>query len=281
MTGGGRAGWVAAVVAAVLVSAGLVAQLRPTPDPPARAAGRPELLRVDIVTRRPHDRSAFTEGLAYAGREQLYESTGRDSDARRTDLRTGRVLAAQPLPAPLFGEGMTRAGGRLVQLTWRDGVGFVRDPTTLRATRRFTVAGEGWGLAYDGRVLWRSDGTDVLRAMDPSTFAVIRELRVRDRGRPVEQLNELEVVDGQLLANVWHSSWIARIDLRTGRVNGWVDAAALGAEVADPDPEAVLNGIAWDVSRRRLWLTGKLWPTLFEVRLTPSPGALPPAGLTG
>lgn len=219
----------------------------------------------------PHDPRAFTQGLLYrAG--HLYESTGRygESELRRVRLETGRVVQRRRLGRRCFGEGLTAMDDRLVQLTWRNGVAFVRDARRFALLERFEYPGEGWGLAYhDGRLIM-SDGSAVLRFLDPGGFIELDRVTVRDQGRPLVGLNELEMVDDVLYANVWQTDEIVMIDLATGRVTGRADLTGLlsPAERAEAD---VLNGIAWDADDRRLFVTGKLWPKLFEIRLTPQP----------
>lgn len=251
------------------------------PATPAAAdadAVAPAAYEVEVLARYPHDTEAFTQGLVVHD-GLLLEGTGGygTSDVRAVDLASGEVLARQALPGQLFGEGLARHGDRLFQLTWQDQEGFIRDACTLDVVGEFTYDGEGWGLASDGELLWRSDGTATLTAHDPETLDVVRTVEVTDRGEPVLRLNELEVVGGELLANVWLTDLIARIDLGTGTVTGWVDAAALTDEVAPTDVDDVLNGIAATDDGDRLWLTGKRWSTVFEVRVVPG-GELPPAG---
>ena len=185
---------------------------------------------------------------------------------RRVDLETGRVLSRRSVPRPYFAEGLTIFQGRVVQLTWQSQKGFVYD-LGLRLTREFAYTGEGWGLTHDGASLIMSDGTPRLRFLDPVTFAVRRVLDVTDAGRPVESLNELEFVRGEVYANVWPTDWIVRIDPVAGRVVGRVDLTGLLAPHERRGTEDVANGIAYDASADRLFLTGKLWPRLYEVRL--------------
>jgi glutamine cyclotransferase len=264
----------------------------PVLDPPAVAGAGPEVVpepagtepaayTVEVVDRVPHDVTAFTQGLIHAD-GRMYEGTGLygESQIRLIEGDTGDVLAAETLDASLFGEGVAGHAGSLYQLTWREGQVLVRDRCTLAETGRMSYVGEGWGLTGDGSVLWRSDGTDTLSVHDPDDFAVTSTVDVVDRGMPVTRLNELELVDGQILANVWHTPWIARIDPRSGEVTGWIDGSPLVGEVGSADPEAVLNGIAVDAGSGRLWLTGKRWPTTFEVRVVPAAG-LPPPGVGG
>ena len=168
-----------------------------------------------------------------------------------------------------FGEGITIIKNKVFQLTWQSGVGFVSDVNTFRLLRRFAYSGEGWGLATDGRDLFLSDGTSEIRVLDAETFQEKRRLRVRDGVTPIDQLNEMEFVEGQIFANVWHSNRIARISPRTGEVVGWIDLTGLLSPVYRLEPEAVLNGIAYDPIRKRLFVTGKLWPSIFEIRLSP------------
>ncbi len=222
---------------------------------------------VEIVGNRPHDPDAFTQGLVFHD-GTLYESTGLHgrSSVRRVDLETGRVLSRRSVPRPYFAEGLTIFQGRVVQLTWQSQKGFVYD-LGLRLTREFAYTGEGWGLTHDGASLIMSDGTPRLRFLDPVTFAVRRVLDVTDAGRPVESLNELEFVRGEVYANVWPTDWIVRIDPVSGRVVSRVDLTGLLAPHERRGTEDVANGIAYDASADRLFLTGKLWPRLYEVRL--------------
>jgi glutamine cyclotransferase len=224
-----------------------------------------------IVHTYPHDPQAFTQGLIFLD-GHLYESTGLNgrSTLRMDDLETGRVLQSLPLPSKYFGEGLTDWGSTLVQLTWLDHIGFVYDRFSFRQLRTFHYDGEGWGLTHDGKDLILSDGTATLRFLDPDTFRVVRRVVVKDRGSPVTQLNELEFIHGQIYANVWLTDRIARISPTTGKVLGWIDLGGLlpANERSDPNG-AVLNGIAWDAAHDRLFVTGKLWPKLFEIKVVP------------
>lgn len=221
---------------------------------------------VEQVRSYPHDSTAFTQGLVWLN-GRLYESTGRyeQSSIRLVDLETGRVIQRVPLGRQYFAEGLAAVGDSLYQLTWKEGVAFVWDPATLRQVGQLAYNGEGWGLTSDGRRLVVSDGSSYLTFVDPHTFQVDTTLRVMDGGRPVDQLNELEWVKGEIWANVWHTTRIARIDPATGRVKGWLELSALIPPVTDQ--EAVLNGIAYDEAADRLLVTGKLWPRLFEIRV--------------
>jgi glutamine cyclotransferase len=181
-------------------------------------------------------------------------------------LETGEVLQIQPLDSRYFGEGIAVVGDRIVQLTWQSGIGFVYDRVTFQRQRTFTYEGEGWGITYDGARLIMSDGTASLRFLDPQTFKETGRLQVRDRGKPVDQLNELEVVKGEIFANVWQTQRIVRIAPATGDVLGWIEMRGLlsPAEAARVD---VMNGIAYDAKNDRLFVTGKHWPKVFEVRV--------------
>jgi glutaminyl-peptide cyclotransferase len=227
----------------------------------------------EIVNVYPHDPKAFTQGLVY--REGfLYESTGQfgQSTLRKVKLETGEVLERHRLDDRYFAEGLAVWRDHLVQLTWQNGLGFVYDRATFKSVRTFKYTGEGWGLTGDGRALILSDGSPTLKWFDPATFQGTGRITVRDAGTPVQQLNELEFVKGEILANVWHANRIARVDPATGEVKGWIDLTGLlrAGEVADS--EAVLNGIAYDEAGDRLFVTGKLWPKLFEIRLVPRTG---------
>ena len=234
-------------------------------------AATPSRIPVDgykIINTYPHDHSAFTQGLVYVD-GHLYESTGREghSSIRMVDLSTGWVLKEYDLTPDYFGEGLTDWGSNLIQLTWTSGVAFEYDRSTFTLRRTFHYTGEGWGLTHDATALILSDGSPNLRFLDPNTFREIRRLTVRDDKGPVQNLNELEYVHGEIYANIWHSDRIARISPRTGRVLGWIDLTGLLKPGDVSDPEAVLNGIAYDSKADRLFVTGKLWPKLFEIKI--------------
>ena len=240
-----------------------------TPSPNANAA--PEPARVygyEVVNTYPHDPRAFTQGLVFHD-GALLESTGQygQSSLRRVELKTGKVLKKVEVGREYFAEGLTLLGGKLYQLTWQHRLGFVYDPETFQKIGDFLYADEGWGLTNDGESLILSDGSDRLRFIDPSDYRVKRAVSVRDGGRPVSSLNELEYVKGEIYANVWHDDRVARIDPQTGRVLGWIDFSGLLKPGEVTDEEAVLNGIAYDEGGDRLFVTGKLWPKLFEVRV--------------
>lgn len=221
-----------------------------------------------VVHSYPHDPQAFTQGLIFVD-GRLYESTGIEgrSTLRMVDLETGRVLQETAVPSQYFAEGLTNWGSTLIQLTWQSHVAFVYDRFSFRLLRTMKYAGEGWGLTQDGRSLILSDGTAKLRFLDPATMHEVRSITVKDHGRPVKELNELEWVKGEIYANVWHSDRIARIAPATGRVLGWIDLAGLLPENERSNREAVLNGIAYDAAHDRLFVTGKLWPRLFEIEV--------------
>ena len=222
----------------------------------------------EIVKTYPHARDAYTQGLIFHD-GKLIESTGREgkSSVRRVDIETGDVLQKASLPYEYFGEGLTLLNGKLYQLTWQHQKGFVYDPVTFEKVGEFNYHGEGWGLTHDGQFLILSDGTNRLRFIDPSTFQVKKIVNVNDRGAAVNRLNELEYVKGEILANVWGSNRIARIDPNSGEVRGWIDLTGLLSTGEVSDGDAVLNGIAYDEPTGRLVVTGKLWPKLFEIRL--------------
>jgi len=225
-----------------------------------------------VVHTYPHDAQAFTQGLIYLG-GHLYESTGivGKSSLREEDAETGRILAFHDVPAPDFAEGLTEWGSTLVQLTWQNHVVHIYDRGTLRLLRTLPYPYDGWGLTQDGISLIASDGTATLHFLDPVTVHETRHIVVKDRGKPVILLNELEYIHGQIYANVFHTDRIARIDPKTGKVAGWIDLTGLLPPADRSDREAVLNGIAYDSAHDRLFVTGKLWPKLFEIRLKPAP----------
>jgi glutaminyl-peptide cyclotransferase len=222
-----------------------------------------------IVTSYPHDPGAFTQGLQYVN-GVLYEGTGLNgrSSIRKVELKTGKVLQQRDVAPEYFGEGITLWKKTLIQLTWQSGVAMVYDATTFAPRTTFKYRGEGWGLTQDGTSLVMSDGSAELRFLDPDTFAERRRVKVVADGQPVVSLNELEFVKGEILANVWQTDLVARIDPRSGAVTGWIDLKGLltTRERALTD---VLNGIAYDASGDRLFVTGKLWPRVFEIRITP------------
>jgi glutaminyl-peptide cyclotransferase len=231
-----------------------------------------------VVHTYPHDPQAYTQGLLYED-GYLYESTGLNgrSSLRMEDLETGRVLQKADVPDKYFAEGLAAWGSTLIQLTWQSHVAFVYDRFSFRLLHTFTYKGEGWGLTEDGRNLILSDGTATLRFFDPGTFQEVRHITVEDHGSPVTQLNELEYVHGEIYANVWHTDRIARISPATGKVLGWIDLSGLLSPGQVSDPEAVLNGIAYDAAHGRLFVTGKLWPKLFEIKVVPEAAKLLPA----
>lgn len=223
-----------------------------------------------VIHRYPHDAAAFTEGLAIAG-DMLYESTGLNgaSSLRQVDLATGQTLARLDLPTAYFGEGMTLFEGSLYQLTWQSHIGFIYDLACFCQRGTFSYDGEGWGLTHDADNLIMSDGTDRIRFLDPHTFAVVRTISVRDSDRdtPLTNINELEYVNGEIYANIWQTDRIARINPATGALLGWIDLAGL-LPAGDRAPGTdVLNGIAYDAATNRLFVTGKNWPTLFQIAL--------------
>lgn len=222
-----------------------------------------------VVRTYPHDRGAFTQGLAFDNEGTLFESTGRrgQSSLRRVELSSGAVLQRHDLPPSLFGEGVTVFGDRIIQLTWQAGRAFVYDRASFDLLREFSYPTEGWGLTHDGRRLIMSDGTATLYFLHPETFAETTRLTVRDHRGPVIRLNELEYVRGEILANVWQTDRIARIDPQTGHVNSWIDLTGLLKPGDSRQPVDVLNGIAYDTRSDRLFVTGKWWPRLFEISL--------------
>lgn len=220
----------------------------------------------------PHDPQAFTQGLLYRD-GFLFESTGRygASTIRKVDLQTGAIVQSVALPDTLFGEGLTDWNDTLISVTWHSGTGFVLSMEDLQPVAIFEYPGEGWGLARSDQHIFLSDGTAELRVLDPETMAETRRIRVTAEGSPVTRLNELEWVNGEIFANIWQTERIARIDPDTGEVTGWIDLSGLldTPPIAGGDPD-VLNGIAYDAAADRLFVTGKLWPRLFEIEVRPA-----------
>lgn len=220
-----------------------------------------------VVNSFPHDRGAFTQGLQFAG-GFLYESTGLRgrSSLRQVDLESGVVLRQVDIPHPYFGEGIAIVDDRIYMLTWQERTGFIFDLSTFDLLDTFSYEGEGWGLAFDGNHLVMSDGTERLRFLDPGDLSPVRVLVVRCGGRPLRGINELAWIDNQIWANIFPTDKIARIDPRTGRVTAWIDLAGLLSPAEEKQVD-VLNGIAHDPATGRLFITGKLWPRLFEIEL--------------
>lgn len=261
---------VARVVGAVLVTAmasltiGQAREQRANLPP-----GAAQRYGYEVVHVYPHDREAFTQGLIYKD-GVLFESTGLNgrSSLRRVRIETGEVLQRQAVPDAYFAEGLADWGSKLIQLTWQSQVGFVYDAKTFKKLSTFSYTGEGWGLARDAQRLVMSDGSATLRWLDPVSLKETARLTVTDRGLPVTELNELEVIKGEIYANVWGTDLIAIIDPGSGRVTGWIDLTGL-LPPRDRAGVDVLNGIAYDAAGDRLFVTGKLWPKLFEIRLKP------------
>ena len=241
--------------------------LAAAPAPPAADSPALPIDPAQVVRTLPHDPSAFTEGLFYKN-GHLYESTGQvgRSTIRKVDLETGKVVKSITVPPPYFGEGIAPIGNQIVSLTWQHHTGFRWTLDGFRKLGRFTYRGEGWALTSDDKMVVMSDGTAQLRFLDPKTLKERRRVTVTANGRPIDQLNELELVDGEILANVWRTRYIVRIDPANGHVIGWIDLAGLIDTVAATDPDAVPNGIAWDAKGRHLFVTGKEWPVLFEIK---------------
>jgi len=221
-----------------------------------------------IINTYHHDPEAFTQGLVFH-KGYLYEGTGLhgNSTLRKVELKTGGILKSHRLPIEYFGEGITIWQNKLIQLTWQSRTGFIYDLQSFRLLRTFSYPTEGWGITCDGNNLIMSDGTAILRFLDPRKFTVVKQIEVKDRGRPVPYLNELEYIKGEIFANIWDTGYIARISPQTGRVLGWIDLRGLYRLVDNGKRVDVLNGIAYDTKNNRLFVTGKFWPKLFEIRL--------------
>jgi len=226
------------------------------------------LFKVRIVNKYHHDPAAFTQGLIFAN-GFLYESTGLNgrSSLRQVELETGRVLKEYDLPLRYFGEGLTLWDGSLIQLTWKSEIGFVYNLKSFALEREFSYAGEGWGLTHDRQSLIMSNGSEELIFLDPTTLTRQRSLRVLDGGRPVLLLNELEYIKGEIYANIWQQDFVAIISPKTGEVAGWIDMSVLRSELPPRSDAEALNGIAYDADNDRIFVTGKLWPLLFEIQV--------------
>ena len=241
-----------------------------TQESSPKASSGPVEYTFEIAHVYPHDRAAFTEGLEYRD-GVLYESTGLNgkSSLRKVKLETGEVLQNYNLPPEFFGEGITVIGKELVQLTYKTEVGFVYDLATFKLLRSFAYTGEGWSMTSDGKQVFMSDGTAQIRIWDRSTLAEIQRITVHDGPTPIKNVNELEWVEGEIYANIWTTDRIARISPKDGLVTGWIDLSGL-IPFSDRTPDMdVLNGIAYDAVGKRLFVTGKMWPKLFEIKLVP------------
>lgn len=254
----------AAIIAGVVMLAcapATIAQRRPAP-----------VQSYKVIATFPHDTTSFTQGLVFAGDGQMYESTGLqgESTLRRVEIATGKTLQRLDVPAQYFAEGLALVGDELLQLTWRTKVGFVYDRRTFAQKRTFTYNTEGWGIAYDGSSrLVMSDGSDTLTFLDPKTQALVKTLKVQDAGRSIGNLNELEWIEGEIWANVWMTDRIARISPNTGVVNAWIDLSNLYPQSQRTPPADVLNGIAYDKATRRIFVTGKKWPRVYQITVAP------------
>jgi len=231
----------------------------------------PTTYTYEIINTFPHDRKAFTQGLVFEN-GVLYEGTGLPgrSSLRKVELETGNILQMHKLLTKFFGEGITIYKENIIQLTFQENVGFVYNKDTFELLREFNYPTEGWGITHNGRYLIMSDGTPTLYFLDPETFEQVRRMKVYDRNAPLWGLNELEYVEGQIYANVWPSERIAIIAPDTGRVTGWIDMKGLLTQQDYTEYMDVLNGIAYDKNNRRLFVTGKFWPKLFEIKPIPA-----------
>jgi glutamine cyclotransferase len=236
----------------------------------SRAAGKPAEYTFKVVHVFPHDSQAFTQGLVYHD-GFLYEGTGLNgrSSVRKVALETGTVVKQVELAPEFFGEGITVYKNEIVQITWQSQIGFVYSLSDFHLLRRFSYTGEGWGLATHGNEILMSDGSSEIRVLNAETFKEKRRIKVHDGAAPVTELNELEFVEGEIFANVWHTDRIARISPVTGRVLGWIDLKGILSPIYRAGPDAVLNGIAYDAQHKRLFVTGKLWPSIFEIQIVP------------
>lgn len=235
----------------------------------------------ETVNTFPHDPDAFTQGLSFYN-GVLYESTGQEGDStlRKVNLQTGKIIQKYDLPDEVFAEGMTILANKIYQFSWRNRMGWVYNVDDLKLIREFRYAGEGWGMTNDGTNIFISDGTHVIRVVDPETFKTIRTIAINDdSGRPLMKLNELEYVKGEIWSNVWHSeeigkpNHIARIDPESGKLLGWIDLQGISPDDVKRDSENTLNGIAYDAESDRIFVTGKNWKKLFEIKVKPRDGA--------
>jgi glutaminyl-peptide cyclotransferase len=254
------------------MAVGLVLACAPAPAGSVASQRKPAPVQsYKVIASFPHDTTSFTQGLVFASDGQLYESTGLNGEStlRRVDISTGQTLQRIDVPREYFAEGLAMVGDELLQLTWQHHIGFVYDRKTFKQKRTFSYKTEGWGITYDGTSrLVMSDGSDTLTFLDPKTQTVTKTLRVQDAGKPVGNLNELEWIEGEIWANVWMTDRIARISPNTGEVNAWVDLSTLFPAAQRRPPADVLNGIAYDKATRRIYITGKKWPRLYQITVS-------------
>ena len=267
--------WLCMIILLIILIVFMAARLKPVDHQRPSSSIPEELNRLSgfrVINQYPHDPQAYTQGLIFH-EGYLYESTGLRgySTLRKVDLGSGEVVQMIELDNAFYAEGLTLWNETLVQLTWQEQIGFIYDLDDFTLVDTFYYNTEGWGLTHDDSNLIMSDGTSTLFFLDPKTLKVVRTVEVSDHGSPVTRINELEYVLGEVYANVWQTSTIARIDPSTGLVNGWIDLAGLLPVDVDPGSVAVLNGIAYDPTQDRLFVTGKLWPYLFEIALVDHP----------
>lgn len=273
-----RQGTKLAVVAGVAVAAIFIyVYLHPTGSRPGISSRMAPTHSYRLVNTYPHDPDAFTQGLVFED-GFLYEGTGRkgQSSLRKVDLETGEVLQIHNLSDEYFGEGITIYNDKIIQITYGARKGFVYDLATFDQLEEFPYTTHGWGLTHDGKRLIMSDGTSMLQFLDPESFQQVGQVMVKDGDEPVIALNELEYIDGEIYANVWHTDLIARISPRTGQVKSWIDLTGLNGNRIRYEDAEVLNGIAYDQTNNRLFVTGKLWPYLFEIEVVKEPLQQPP-----
>jgi glutamine cyclotransferase len=223
---------------------------------------------INVINIFPHDPESFTEGLVYH-KGYLYESTGLNGKSflKKIEIKSGKVIKEVKLSEEYFGEGMAILDNKIYQLTWKNQTGFIFDLPGFRQIGKFSYSGEGWGLATDGKIMFMSDGSSQIACRDPVSFKIIRKLDVRDANRPVDKLNELEIIGGEIWANVFMEDVIARISPQTGKILGWIDLSQLHLMLPDQGKRDALNGIAYDPEGDRIFVTGKFWPKLFEIKV--------------
>jgi glutamine cyclotransferase len=256
-----RLGWVAAIVLLAVVTIAVFTFVN-------RDRERAPTLQCVVVNTFPHDPAAYCQGLTFH-QGSLYEGTGQygRSSIRRVDLATGKIAQQRDLAGNMFGEGITIWDKSVIQLTWKSRTALHYDVDSFELQRKTGYRGEGWGLTHDGTMLIMSDGTATLRFLDPTSFSVKRRLTVRDGTRRIIELNELEYIEGKIYANIWYEDRIARISPQTGQVEAWIDLGKLLPTKDRPHDDAVLNGIAYDAEQKRIFVTGKHWPSIFEIRV--------------